>query len=543
MSDAANTLILCNLQIANATNQSLVPRTPNSNLLSFKFNTILPKSTSLTSIIFSADRSAVSGSDAFYADNFYAFYLQAGTSTNPAQYFLEVSSPPSGGVPVKNIVVAVNGQGTITNAAKASQLQWIAWSGTTGAASKFATLTENGQQFGLALVDLDVLFPDSPAAVEKLFDAIASNKLTSAMKSTLYNSLLEVVTLRGYQWMSQTWNTIKSKPLSSVCLPGSHDSGTAVTTQASIGSTTCNTQTQGLDILGQLNAGVRYFDFRPCYASWKNDFYLTHFRTLPLISGWWGALGQRLLDALNDIVSFINQPCGSDEIIILKFSHFAHLDTYGPDPMTSSEYMEIVSQVQTILEPYLYANTTSSINLNQQTMASLKTKPGATVIALFDVGNKKAEGYFFPTDQIATAQGIFAFGDTAIAKVSYPIAPNFLLYDSYANSNNFSTMVTDQQKKLSAFKKDPQKSFLLSWTLTCQGQPCTGGTVGKKTNISCLATMAQYTNPQLSGTVLSWVSHGTIKSGRMPNILYVDYCGQFADDSVAVAAELNGKFS
>jgi hypothetical protein len=54
--------------------------------------------------------------------------------------------------------------------------------------------------------------------------------------------------------------------------------------------------------------------------------------------------------------------------------------------------------------------------------------------------------------------------------------------------------------------------------------------------------MAQYANPQLTSYVMAWARDQTIKSGRMPNVLYLDYLGQYADDAVSVAAELNAKF-
>lgn len=541
MSDASSSeMISCTLQIVNATTQTLATRSTNGDLTYWSFRPVPPVSTAFETIEFSDDRANVSADAAFYTNNTnYAFYLQALTNTKEQEYYLQISPPTSGRPYIDNVVMVLNGGGTITKPGKFDNLLWLPWSGVVST-TQFAYLTKNNMSFGLALVDLNVVYPESPEAATDMFNAIKNKTLTAQAKLSLYNALMDLVALRGDQWMTQTWDTIAKKPLSSVCLPGSHDSGTAVSINPSKGSTLCNTQTQSLDILGQLNAGVRFFDFRPCYPASGGEPYLTHFRTIAGV-GTWGALGQTLQNALGNVLSFIQQPCGQNEIIVLKFSHMAALGA-KPGPMSSTQFQNIVNMVQGMLKSYLYYSSNTTINLNQTNLIGLTRPPGPTVIALFDVGYSGAEGYFFPKDLIDPAKGIFAYGDTNVSNVSYPIMPNFLLFDSYSNSNIFSTMVADQKAKLAAFKPNATQSFLLSWTLTCQSMNCTGGVVGKKTGIGCIINMARAANPLLSGTVFNWVNDETITTGRMPNILYVDFCGEFADESMAVAAELNARF-
>ena len=128
-------------------------------------------------------------------------------------------------------------------------------------------------------------------------------------------------------WMLNLPDHIKRKKLSQICIPGSHDSFTySLDKKSPIGPDepktlkdlikTCGplarpavyrwSVTQKLDCKTQLNAGVRYFDFR--LGPYKKDICILH-----------GLFGCKVQDAINDIYDFLNEHKG--EIVILDFQH------------------------------------------------------------------------------------------------------------------------------------------------------------------------------------------------------------------------------
>ncbi len=131
-------------------------------------------------------------------------------------------------------------------------------------------------------------------------------------------------------WMSQIPN---DRTLNQLIIPGTHDSGTDSITSSSYFSISDPgplpawleeisnilsasiirpivagwSKTQPYSISDQLNNGIRYFDFRVCYA--KSDFYLCH-----------TMLGDLVTDALKNIQTFAQ--AHPSEIIIIDFNHF-----------------------------------------------------------------------------------------------------------------------------------------------------------------------------------------------------------------------------
>jgi hypothetical protein len=196
-------------------------------------------------------------------------------------------------------------------------VQWFAWSVSSPPSFQIANTSGGTPQAGFALVDLAMLFPPSDA--QTLFSAIQNNRLTLSQRTMLLGAVIgSVGYLTGNGWMTQMWNDIKARQVYQVCVPGTHDAGTAVTTTyATTFSNTCNTQTQSLTVYQQLMAGARYLDLRPCWWAGSplyaaQGFYLTHYTEK--LGTYWGALGQTLQSALNDIQQFL-QSCGSSEIV------------------------------------------------------------------------------------------------------------------------------------------------------------------------------------------------------------------------------------
>lgn len=64
-------------------------------------------------------------------------------------------------------------------------------------------------------------------------------------------------------WMKNIYDVIKDRQIQHVIMPGTHDSGMSTISDKILGGGISeNTQTQGINIYDQLNAGARYFDLR-----------------------------------------------------------------------------------------------------------------------------------------------------------------------------------------------------------------------------------------------------------------------------------------
>ena len=100
--------------------------------------------------------------------------------------------------------------------------------------------------------------------------------------------------------------------LNNIMMPGSHDAGMSELSHCSVGANDSNTQTQQLDIYGQLEAGSRYFDIRVDY---DHDELTTYHRT-----GMLGCNGQLLSAVLDQATSFLD----SQPIETLIFKVFTH---------------------------------------------------------------------------------------------------------------------------------------------------------------------------------------------------------------------------
>jgi hypothetical protein len=156
---------------------------------------------------------------------------------------------------------------------------------------------------------------------------------------------------------------------------------------------------------------------------------------------------------------------------------------------------------------------------------------GATALALFSLGSSTEFG--LPQSLFNPSAGILCYADTAVGLGNLQVIPNFYMYDLYANTNVFATMVSDQQTKFNKFNANGSSSFLLSWTMTCQTLNCTGN------NGNCINGMAQYANPQLATYIDQWTQNKTITASKIPNVLYLDYFSQYGDHAVDIAAALN----
>lgn len=306
--------------------------------------------------------------------------------------------------------------------------------------------------------------------------------MTSGDMATQYpesiNGDLKAVATDTAAWMGLLDGNTK---LNSIVMPGSHDAGMSQTDHPGAGGDLNPgiSKTQKLNILGQLEAGSRYFDIRVDYDHRE---LVTYHRT-----GNSGCNGQPLSAVLDQSVEFIQSH--PSETFILKFSHIR---------TNRNNEREIKDRIDQFLadirfRPYVFTYSSYDVNLAEVTLGDCRGK----FILVFD----------YP-EHISARSGRFRYYDGA----GYA-GPNITVYDSYSKTTSLEKMKHDQLAKLDQYGglgKD--YLFLLSWTLTPDA-----GTFFKGSSVEELAKEA---NPALE-KVLAERRH---QPGHpQPNIVYIDY--------------------
>lgn len=126
-------------------------------------------------------------------------------------------------------------------------------------------------------------------------------------------------------WMTYLWPSIRNVPLNNLWMPGSHDtftydlghfasSDTCVTVLASLAAKNIKqwAVAQPLDVVQQLNMGVRYLDVRPYYISEVNDIFAQHcLITNKPLGSYYNDIRQKWLEP--------QRAAGSKEVVIMHF--------------------------------------------------------------------------------------------------------------------------------------------------------------------------------------------------------------------------------
>ncbi|KAM5360559.1 hypothetical protein ACJA88_014797 [Fusarium oxysporum] len=118
-------------------------------------------------------------------------------------------------------------------------------------------------------------------------------------------------------WMHQNLATLGPRPLSQICMLGSHDSGMSFVSHSDIPSGLIDDYVlcQATPVHGQLAYGARYFDIRPQISG--GGFWTGHY------TGKIGARGESLASIISGVNSFLSQ---YPELVILNFSHTLQTD-------------------------------------------------------------------------------------------------------------------------------------------------------------------------------------------------------------------------
>lgn len=279
--------------------------------------------------------------------------------------------------------------------------------------------------------------------------------------------------------------------LNNVIMPGSHDAGMSKLVNCSVFANDSNTQTQQLDIQGQLEAGSRYFDIRVDYDKKK----LTTYHRTDVIGIGFGCSGQLLEDVMRQTVNFLRE--NKTETAILKFSHIRG---------NAKEKADVKERIKKMLQSAEFAGYMFKGSDNNLANLNLTESAGKFVAVMdYDEGIDPAMGFFRFHD---------GFNDKGICAYH---GLNVTVCDLYSDTNSYEKMSADQITKwnnYAGFGKD--YLFLLSWTLT----------TGSSGSIRDLARVANDHLPEVLNSQIN------INKKGKPNIVYIDFV------NVATAREI-----
>lgn len=309
----------------------------------------------------------------------------------------------------------------------------------------------------------------------------------------------------GYKtWMSDNISTLRTKKMTEISIPGSHDAGMFVAKDCTLagvgGPTDCNTRTQEFDISEQLSRGARFFDLRPVYNQ-DATFVTGHFSDIDVL-GITGCAGGGLSDILKDVSSFA--AANPQELVILKLSHYYNRkeDTFGFSDVIMTQ---LTAVVHNNLSAHLVKSNSGTLHLLDLQYEDL-LKSG-NVIAAFDGVTSDWTKGLLSTNEID-------------------------IYDKYSNSNDFATMKADQYNKLSSHGGKADTLFLLSWTLTQDSTQAAGCSFDPSDTTSSIRDLSETANKQLD-----LVLKEKDRTGILPNIVYTDFVD---GSSTWVSMQLNG---
>jgi hypothetical protein len=267
-------------------------------------------------------------------------------------------------------------------------------------------------------------------------------------------------------------------------MPGSHDAGMSKLDGKTSGAIPLDTVTQNLDIAGQLEWGIRYFDIRPVMAG-------GHFKTghYGKIGGFMqGGNGQSIDDIIREVNAFT---ANNKELVILHLTHA--MDTDAGDrnypPLSQAQWNSLLQQLSSL--KYLHA------------------APAGT-----DYSQLKL------SDLIGNGPAVFVICDTALpdgsevnlgeyARRGFIHGNQYQIWNvlnTYADKANADKMIKDQLDKLKAHRTSPNSElFTLSWTLTG--------------NVKGIIDSAQDVFPRLFEAHSLWEA---CSANTYPNIILID---------------------
>ena len=290
-------------------------------------------------------------------------------------------------------------------------------------------------------------------------------------------------------WMQKL---ITDYPGSNVCLrelsiPRSHDAGTYLLQNCTIGANACNTQTQYQNTTNQLLDGIRNFDVRPRLL---NNVYFTHHMTS---CNELGCNGDRVDNLLTQLKTFLDE---HSELVIIEFGHFCNMN--GSDASFHSMVAEIMGnrlyrEVEIHPLPFIQRSLRDILPIDEGKGLAIMLYSGVS-----NTAENRANGVF--TNSFIPRDG------------------------SYANAQNVETMKADQFAKYANFDNDGSELFEFLWTLTMDAELAIACALPG--NPRSIRDMADDANSVLSSSMDELIASGDIVQGRIPNVISSDFCDE-----------------
>lgn len=243
-------------------------------------------------------------------------------------------------------------------------------------------------------------------------------------------------------WMQQNLGTLGNRPLRHICMPGSHDAGMSTFGTSTALVSPANTVTQTTGILGQLQAGARFFDIRPVLSG--GAYFTGHYSQISVafVTTWQGANGQSISDIVQDVNSFTSS---NQELVVLYLSHDLETDT-GYGSFNQDQWNGLFSELANLNHLFV-APDPASVDLTMLTLNQFIGSQAAVVVVVEP-----------------SSPGISLGG---YATKGFYTTANFSVYNQYSGTDDLGSMEQDQLGKMAAQRPNPNAGyFLLSWTLT-----------------------------------------------------------------------------
>jgi len=205
-------------------------------------------------------------------------------------------------------------------------------------------------------------------------------------------------TVQTDQWMGRLSAQIGDRPLSQVVLPGAYKAGLQRINGGTAIPDKCNSQTQDTTVYGLLQRGARYLDLSLVY--WKDDtWYLGHY-TYNQLFGVQIGVGQKLDEAMKDIVRFIDDEKHRSEVVVLHVSFHvngkssvASVSPYGD--LAPALEKTLFDKLHAQLDPYLFNATepigSYSINQILASVQSRQSKKSGALVLLYSASEQGQE--------------------------------------------------------------------------------------------------------------------------------------------------------
>jgi hypothetical protein len=309
--------------------------------------------------------------------------------------------------------------------------------------------------------------------------------------------------------MQQNRKTLGQRPLSQICILGTHDSGMSLISHCDIPGGVIDPYVlcQSTGIQGQLAHGARYFDIRPQYSG--GELWTGHYT---------GKVGGRG-ESISSIISAVNEFTKKNaELIIINFSHSLQSDTDDWREFNKKEWHALMKELLKLEHLYIVQDKSKANDLSLLKLDDFIGNGKAAVVCVMeqwdlDIGEYAHKGFY---------------------KLS-----QLNIRNEYSNKDDTGVMVNDQIEKMKGHMAAKEKRlFLLSWTLTQQA-PNWDGDVKNfvKTaprSLKPIKHLARSCNKELFTRLLPEVG-----AKSFPNVVYIDYLD--SQDYVALVVAINDK--